>query len=151
MKHLLLAALMGGALSTGIASPQDAHVVVEEPWARASMGSGRPGAAYMTLRNVSDETVVLVGMETPIAMMVEVHRTDTDASGVSRMSAAGNLDFEPGDTVALEPGGLHAMLMRLQGPMTEGETFPLTLLFLDGDRLTVDVPILSLRARGPEG
>jgi copper(I)-binding protein len=151
MKHLLLAALVSGALSMGIASAQDAHVVVEEPWARASMGSGRPGAAYMTLRNVSDETVALVGMETPIATMVEVHRTDTDASGVSRMSAAGDLDLGPGDTVALEPGGLHAMLMRLQGPMTEGETFPLTLLFSDGDRLTVDVPILSLRARGPEG
>jgi copper(I)-binding protein len=42
------------------------------------------------------------------------------------------------------------MLMRLQQPMTEGETFPLTLLFVDGGEVTVEVPILGIAARGPE-
>ena len=54
------------------------------------------------------------------------------------------------ETVALEPGGLHAMLMRLKEPMTEGDTFPLTLLFDDGGEVTVEVPILGIAARGPE-
>ena len=34
--------------------------------------------------------------------------------------------------------------------MTEGETFPLTLLFVDGREVTVEVPILGIAARGPE-
>ena len=59
-------------------------------------------------------------------------------------------DAVTGESVALEPGGLHAMLMRLQEPMTEGETFPLTLLFDDGGEVTVEVTILGIAARGPE-
>ena len=40
--------------------------------------------------------------------------------------------------------------MRLKEPMTEGDTFPLTLLFDDGGEVTVHVPILGIAARGPE-
>ena len=43
------------------------------------------------------------------------------------------------------------MLMKLQEPMAEGETFPLTLTFSDGGKVTVEVPILGIAARGPEG
>ena len=41
--------------------------------------------------------------------------------------------------------------MKLQEPMTEGENFPLTLTFSDGGKVTVEVPILGIAARGPEG
>ena len=67
------------------------------------------------------------------------------------MAPAGEITISPGESVALEPGGLHAMLMRLQTAMIEGETFPLTLAFSDGGEVTVDVPILGIAARGPEG
>ena len=61
------------------------------------------------------------------------------------------IGIAPGESVALEPGGLHAMLTRLQEPMIEGESFPLTLTFSDGGEVVVEVPILGLGARGPEG
>ena len=67
------------------------------------------------------------------------------------MVPAGEITIGPGESVALEPGGLHAMLMMLQIPMIEGESFPLTLVFSDGVEMTVEVPILGLGARGPEG
>ena len=67
------------------------------------------------------------------------------------MAPAGEITISPGESVSLEPGGLHAMLMRLQMKMVEGETFPLTLNFADGGSLTVDVPILGIASRGPEG
>lgn len=41
--------------------------------------------------------------------------------------------------------------MKLQSPMTEGETFLLTLVFSDGDTVTLDVPILGVAARGSAG
>ncbi len=41
--------------------------------------------------------------------------------------------------------------MKLSRPLIEGETFPLVLKFDDGGELMVDVPILSIAARGPEG
>lgn len=154
MKHSALAALTAFAMScalpvSGFAGSED--VVVESPWARASIGTSRPGAAYMTVRNTGDEVVTLTGLATPLAMMPEVHETTTNAQGVSSMVPAGEITIAPGESVALEPGGLHAMLMQLQDPMTEGETFPLTLIFADGGEVPVDVPVLGVAARGPGG
>mgnify|MGYP005845397673 CR=1 FL=1 len=126
-------------------------VVIEGAWSRASIGTSRPGAAYMTIRNTGDEAVTLTGLRTDLAMMPEVHKTSTDGDGTSNMAPAGEIEIAPGASVDLEPGGLHAMLMKLQRPMKTGETFPLTLIFSDGGEVTVTVPILDIAARGPGG
>ena len=141
--------ILVGLPTSSVAGSED--VVVEDAWSRASVGTNRPGAAYMTLRNTGSGPVTLVGLETPLAMMPDIHETKTDANGVSSMAPAGEITIPPGESVSLEPGGMHAMLMRLQIKMVEGETFPLTLNFADGGTLTVDVPILGIAARGPEG
>ena len=138
-----------GLPATSLAGSED--MVVENAWARASIGTNRPGVAYMTLRNTGTDPVTLVGLETPLAMMPDIHETTTDSNGVSSMGPVGEITILPGESVSLEPGGMHAMLMRLQTKMVEGETFPLTLNFADGGTLTVDVPILGIAARGPEG
>ena len=151
---MILAAL--AALNVALAGPWPAlagseDVVVEGAWARASVGTSRPGAAYMTLRNTGNEAVTLTGIMTPIAMMPEIHRSTTNDKGVSTMAPAGEITIAPGESVAMAPGGLHAMLMRLQEPMNEGESFPLTLTFSGGGKMIIEVPILKLGARGPEG
>lgn len=153
MNHHLSATFFALALFTtfpdgALAGSQD--VVVEHAWARASFGTDRPGAAYLDVTNAGAEPVTLVGLETDLAMMPEIHRTSVNAEGVSSMAPAGEIMIAPGETVALEPGGLHAMLMRLHAPMTEGESFTLTLVFADEGTVTVDVPILGIAARGPE-
>lgn len=140
---------LGGLSAPALAGPED--IVIENAWSRASIGTNRPGAAYMTIRNTGDEPVTLTGLETPLAMKPEIHETKTNAEGVSSMSPAGEITIAPGESVSLEPGGLHAMLMRLNEPMTEGQTFPLKLLFGDGSEINADVPILSVASRGPEG
>ena len=147
----LMAALIfaSGAGTPAIAGSDD--VVVEDAWARASIGVNRPGAAYMTIRNTGDEAVTLTGLRTDLAMMPDIHETSTNAEGVSSMAPAGQIEIAPGKSVSLEPGGLHAMLMRLQRPMVEGENFSLTLDFSDGGEIAIEVPILGIAARGPEG
>lgn len=150
MQHVTLAAIM--FLATTLITPALAgseDVVIEDPWARAAIGTDRPGAAYMSVRNTGDATVTLTGLKTPLAMRAEIHQTTTDAAGVSSMAPAGAIVIPPGDSATLKPGGLHAMLMKLQAPMTEGEMFPLTLVFSDGGEVTIDVPVLSVAARGP--
>jgi len=148
--HATCSVLMLRFMLATSAMAGSADVVVENAWARASIGTFRPGAAYMEVHNRGDEPVTLTGLRTDLAMLPEVHRTATDEQGVSSMSPAGQIVIAPGETVAFEPGGLHAMLMQLQRPMEEGETFPLTLTFSDGGETTVEVPILGIAARGPE-
>lgn len=153
-KWIYTSALAALLTVTGFSSPLVAgsnDVVVEGAWSRASIGVNRPGAAYMTVRNTGDEAVTLTGLVTPLAMMPKIHKTKTNAEGVSSMAPAGEITIAAGESVALEPGGLHAMLMRLQEPMTVGETFSLTLTFSDGGEVTVEIPILGIAARGPDG
>ena len=154
MKRALAGAITTFMLIVGLSAPALAgseDVVVEGAWSRASIGTSRPGAAYMTIRNAGDEAVTLSEIRTDIAMMPEIHRSSTNDPGVSSMAPAGSIVIGSGETVALEPGGLHAMLMRLLRPMAEGERYKLTLVFSDGGEVVVDVPILGVAARGPEG
>ena len=153
MKSILIAMLVAMTLPFGLATSARAgagDVVVENAWSRASIGTSRPGAAYMDIRNAGDEDVTLTGLRTDLAGMPEIHLTSTNEQGVSSMSPVGEIAIAPGETVALAPGGMHAMLMQLRRPMEEGETFPLTLLFSDGGEVTVEVPIRGIAARGPD-
>lgn len=154
LKTAFLGAAAALMLATGGGDPARAgaqDVVAEDAWARASIGTSRPGVAYMTLRNAGDDPVTLTGLASDLAMMPMLHKTTTDASGTSTMTHVGELAIAPGQSVALEPGGLHVMLMNLRRPMIEGESFSLTLIFSDGGEMRVEVPILGLTARGPEG
>ncbi len=65
------------------------------------------------------------------------------------MARMADLEIPPNGTIALEPGGLHLMLMRLQRPMVEGESYVLSLDFGDHGRVVVRVPILGFTSRGP--
>ena len=146
---IALVAFFFSAASQAVAEPPD--IVVERPWARASIGVNRPGAAYFEVRNYGDATIALVSVETDIAAMPQVHQTTTDANGVSRMGMVERLEIAPRETRALEPSGAHVMLMKLQRPMKEGERFALKLHFESGKAVTVEVPIRGLAARGPDG
>ncbi|MCZ4273350.1 copper chaperone PCu(A)C [Maritalea porphyrae] len=126
-----------------------AEVVAEDAWSRASIGMTRPGAAYMNIRNAGVETEVLIGLRTDLALKPEIHLSSINDKGVSSMLPAGEIEIAPGETIELKPGGLHVMLMGLQLPLMEGDTFLLTLLFADDDEVTVEIPIFGIAARGP--
>ncbi|MFA8384178.1 MAG: copper chaperone PCu(A)C [Pelagibaca sp.] len=150
MKLFSIAAFALALLATSppvLAGGED--VVIEDAWSRASIGTSRPGVAYMTLQNTGAEPVVVTGLRTNLAMMPMIHATTTDAQGVTRMSHMEEVEIAAGEAVALEPGGLHVMLMDLQRPMVEGESYALSVIFADGTEATVEVPILGIAARGP--
>lgn len=138
-----------GALVPALSLAGEAEVAVEKQWARASIGTARPAAAYLTIRNAGDQPVSLTGLRSKVAGKAEVHASTTGANGVSTMAPAGDIEIAPGEAVTLEPGGLHIMLMNLTAPLTEGGVVPLVLEFEDGTEVTVEIPVLGIGARGP--
>jgi len=117
-------------LIAGVASAHEYTVgslFVGHPFARASAGPAKVGAAYLTIRNDGGEPDQLIAVSTSRAEQVQMHTMDM-ANGVMVMRELPHgLTVKPGDTVKLEPGGIHLMLMGLKGPLKEGEKFPLTL------------------------
>ena len=130
---------------------RDTPVTIDAPWARATIGASRPGAAYLTVRNGSDAPVVLAGVDVhaDVADRASFHRTVTDGAGTSRMEPVDKLTIKARSSIAFEPGGDHVMLNGLREPLIEGQSIVLTLRFSDGTALDVDVPVLAVTARGP--
>jgi copper(I)-binding protein len=124
------------------------NLEIDTPWARASGGTGRPAAAYVTIRNTGDRADRLIGVATPAAGQPGVHAM-VHEGGVMKMRPAGPLEIPPGGEVQLAPGGLHIMLMQLSAPLTEGESLPLTLVFETAGEVTVEVPVAAIGAAAP--
>ncbi|EPX84080.1 copper chaperone PCu(A)C [Salipiger mucosus] len=150
MKNLVPFAAVAAFLMPAPLFAGSDDITVENAWSRASIGTSRPGAAYMTIHNTGEDAASLTGLSTDLAAMAEIHRSTTNEENVTSMAPAGTIDIPAGETVALEPGGLHAMLMQLQRPMIEGESFSLTLEFSDGEEIELEVPIRGIAARGPQ-
>lgn len=128
-------------------APDD--VRIEAPWARASIGTKRPTAAYFSLVNNGPGPISLVGVGSPITGHAEVHRSVMQGE-IMRMEPAGDIEVPAGASVVLKPGALHVMLMGLTEPLKKGEVFPLTLQFAEGQSIEIAVPIMGPGAAGPE-
>jgi len=78
--------------------------------ARLGLPTGPNAALYLTAANdgPSDR---LLGVETDLAAAVEIHETVTDTDGTIAMHTVDALELAEGDTLVLEPGGLHLMLV----------------------------------------
>jgi copper(I)-binding protein len=126
-------------------------VTITAPWARASAGRARNGAAYVVLQKAGGADDRLVAAEAAVAGRVELH-SHLMENGVLRMrQVKGGIPVPAGKMVTLKPGGLHIMFMGLKAPFKEGETFPLTLVFEKAGKKTVEVKVKGVGAMGPGG
>jgi len=137
------------------ATPASAHEVklgalsVINPWSRATLGTGRPGVAYFTIRNDGAAADELIGATTPIARKVMIHRT-TMEDGVMKMAPVGAVTIPSHGTVVFKPGSYHVMLMGLTRPLAKGDTFPLTLSFRTAGTVDVTVVVGAAGAMGTD-
>lgn len=145
-RRLVLAASLG-FLFMGPALAQDA-LKIEQPWARATAASAKNGAAYVRLVNGGPAVDRLLAASSPVATRAELH-THLDEDGVMKMRQVAAVELPPGAAVTFAPSGLHIMLFGLAGPLRQGTTFPLTLMFEKAGSRTVTVTVEGPAARGP--
>lgn len=121
---------------------------IDHPWARATPPGAEAAGAYMTIKNEGAEPDRLIGAAFAGAAVTQIHEMVMD-DGVMRMGeVAGGLPIPPGETVRLEPGGYHVMLMGLKAPLVEGGKVPLTITFEKAGSIEVE---LAIEAPGKAG
>ena len=153
MRHLFAAGAL--ALAALVATAAIAHefklgdLMIDHPWARASIGQAKAGAAYLTIVNGGSEPDRLMAVETPAAKRAELH-THVMKDGVMKMRRLEAVEVAPGEPTVFQPGGLHVMLMGLKAPLAEGETFPLTLSFEKAGTLEITVKIEAAASMAPK-
>ncbi|WP_449278677.1 copper chaperone PCu(A)C [Leucobacter sp. GX24907] len=91
------------------------------------------------LVNHGSEDLELIGAESPAAGMVELHETVTSGAEPTMRALESPLEVPAGETLVLEPGGTHIMLMDLAEPLLAGDEVPVTLQFADGSELDISV------------
>ena len=142
MRIPLLSALLLPFLIAAGDAPQ---IQVEHPWARASAGAAKTGAAYMTITDQGTPDR-LTGASTPVADTAELHESMSDM-GMMKMRPVPGLPVAPDKPVSLAPGGYHIMLMGLKAPLKQGDSFPFSLRFEHAPPITVTVNVEAVGAQ----
>ena len=151
----------------GVVSDEDG-LTIANPWARTSPMDTTYGAVYMELTSADGDALVGASVSADVAGTVEIHETvpadgatgttmaeggmsgeegsDTTETTVAGMGAMTmqpieSLELPAGETVVLEPGGYHIMLIELVGPLESGEEIEVTLTFESGGERTITVPV----------
>ena len=101
----------------------------------ALAGRAQVAAGYMAISNEGDHPDSLIGVEVGFAAKAMLHTTGFNADGVASMKHVQALEIPANDTVVLEPGGYHIMLMGLTQPLTVGDMMPATLIFEQAGRV----------------
>lgn len=143
-----IAFALAGGVKANAQTSSASSVVVERPWARATPGGAKTGAAYLTLINNGESKDQLLGATTPVADKVQFHST-TDENGMSRMREIPVIDLAPHGRTTFNPGGMHIVLVDLKQPLKEGQTFSLTLSFARAGKVDVAVPVAKVGAMRP--
>jgi periplasmic copper chaperone A len=146
--HPIRTLFVGALLSSAALTLSAAGLEVGAPYVRA-VPPGQPNsAAFMSLHNSSTEDRALIGAESPVAEVVELH-THVEEDGLMRMRRIERIAVSAGETTTLAPGGLHIMLIGLKSDLAPGQTVELTLIQDDGERLAVQAPVRRIEAMSP--
>lgn len=151
MKSLFSAAAGLAVVLTLSAAPAwAADITVTEAWSRASAGKARAGAGFMQITNSGAEDDRLVAASAPVSPAAELHTHIRDGD-VMRMRQVEAIDVPAGQTVTLQPGGLHIMFLPLNEPLRQGQTFDVTLTFEKAGAMSVPVTVQGAGAMSAGG
>ena len=113
-------------------------IIIEDAWVRASEYSAAAGGmtgVFAKITNRGDKTITLIGGSTDIAKMVQTHEV---VDGMMQ-EKKGGIEIHVGETVVLQPGGLHIMLMDLTKPILVGDKISFTFKFDKADPQTFEL------------
>jgi periplasmic copper chaperone A len=141
-KTIVMIALAGLLASLAGCAPRASggSLTVQDAWARPAQAGGN-SAVYFVIDNPLAEADTLRGAACDAAMMTEVHRTETDASGNSMMKHQESVAVPAREKVEFRPGGLHVMLMNLKDNLEPGQTLAVTLQFAGAGDVQVEAVV----------
>lgn len=144
---MLLAVLIA---SVGVVSAQHDHHGTPESHDHAdehdhhAMEGVSMGAFYFTVTNNGDEAETLVKIESDIAEIIEIHNVEMDEGVMQMVPMHDGVEIAAGESIVLEPGGYHVMLIGITESLLDGEDFSATLHFENAGEVEITVPIYIL-------
>jgi copper(I)-binding protein len=117
-------------------------IAIVHSYARANGTSAQAGAAFLVIKNFSDEDDLLIGAKTDVSNITELHTHKMDADGMTTMGPVeGGLAIPGHSQIELKRGSNHVMMMGLTQPLNQGDVVTLTLIFEKAGEITAQVPV----------
>ncbi|MCB1647440.1 MAG: copper chaperone PCu(A)C [Pseudomonadales bacterium] len=126
-----------------------ADLLGEGLWARASPPGAPNGVAYGRLTNAGPEALEIVGLASLAARTVQIHETFLQ-DDMMRMRRIDPVTLQPGESVTLQPGGKHFMLIGISQPLRGGEEVLVDVSMASSEVVTLTIPVLPPGETGPE-
>jgi copper(I)-binding protein len=149
MKKLIAIAASLLLLSGCATQPE---ISVKDYWVKSSEMSVQGGmtAIFGTITNNTDKDVTLVGGATEVANVVEIHEMAMIDGEMKMQKIDGGLVIPAGQSVVLEPGGNHVMLMDLTQAIEAGAEISVTLDLEGANDITLEGVIAKPSEGGDE-
>lgn len=143
-------------LTLGLSPAQSADATVgamkiSAPWARATPKGAAVGGGYMAITNTGTTADRLIAGATNVSDKLEMHEMSMDNGVMKMRPLSQGIEIKPGETVTLQPGGLHLMFVGLKAPLKQGDTIKVTLQFDKAGKVEVDYPVAGIGASAPGG
>lgn len=122
-------ALIGASVEASIAGTAEVH--------ETTMASEDEGDMSDT-STMGDEMTATTEMDGDMTGTTEM---DDEPGGMMTMAPVDEIPVAAGETVTLEPGGYHIMLLDLVEPLKTGDTFEVTLTFAEAGDMVVEVEV----------
>lgn len=114
-------------------------VSVHNAWVKAA--DDGMSAAFAELENAGSEDVTVSAVTSAASSDLQLHETvENEAGEMTMREKDGGFVIPAGESLTLEPGGNHIMLMDLAKPIKAGDELSFTLTFSDGSTTEFTAP-----------
>jgi periplasmic copper chaperone A len=134
LTSLLLVGCSGGAPQPEAAVQPDGGVVITDAWVRSTPNG--LGAAYFSIVSPTDDRLVAAGVDSTIAGAVELHEI-AENDGRMVMREVAGIPLPAGESVRLEPGGFHLMLLDMPAMLAVGQQIEIRLVLERAGSVTI--------------
>lgn len=135
MKRVILFTLIISALLFQMGFCAD--IEVKSAVIYATPPNAKNGGAFMEISNLTDKEVALVGAESNVSKVTEIH-THIEENGMKKMIQVPELKIAPKSAIILKRGGDHVMLIDLYKPLKAGDRVNIKLIFSNKETINVD-------------
>lgn len=117
-------------------------VTVKKAWVKLAPPGTKVNAAYMEFYNHSSGNIAVVTMNADCCNKVMAHQSRR-VGGRVFMDHLDKLEIPPQSKLALEPGGLHLMLIGAQVPLKVNDEVNITFTFSNGNIMRITAPVIG--------
>ncbi|MGK0250238.1 MAG: copper(I)-binding protein [Oleispira sp.] len=97
-------------------------------------------AGYLKIQSLSDQDVLIVNVSSPDYQSVSIHKS-IQVDGMHHMESMGSLKIPAGETLSLEPGGMHLMLHMPIAQRKVGDFTRIVFVLDDGSNVSFNMPV----------